>query len=142
MITLSISSIAASIHALTALAAFTCQQRQEIPTVLTPDRNNALAPLIADSATSIAAQLHLTAAIDGDIITIDCDTRCQQMASAMAEVVRCQVLAQIYAISNPQGAVAWQQSASNALRSLTSIADDIPPASHSATSATITPTFY
>lgn len=141
MITISITSIATSIHALTALAAFTCQQRQEMPAVLTPDRNNALEPLIADTTTRLAAQLHLATAIDGDIITIDCDTQCQQLAAAMAEVVRCQVLAQIYAIANPQGAAIWQQSASDALNRLTAITDTIPPAA-GASIPKITPTFY
>lgn len=141
MITISITSIASNIHALTALAAFTCQQRQVIPTVLTPDRNNALEPLIADTTTRLAAQLHFTSTIDGDIITIDCDTRCQQLAAAMAEVVRCQVLAQIYAIANPQGAATWHQAATDALNRITSIVDNLAPEA-GAYSPAITPTFY
>ncbi len=141
MITLSITSISASIHALTALAAFTSRHLTEIPAVLTPDRQEALAPLIADTATRLAAQLKFTSTICDDIITIDCDTHCQQLAAAMAEVVRCQVLAQIYAIAHPQGAAMWRQSASEAMERITSIVDDIAPQAGGAT-ATITPSFY
>lgn len=138
MFSLSINSIADSVHALTALASFSAQSQAEIPTVLTPDRREALAPLIADTAMRVAAQLHLQATIDGDIIAIDCDHSSASLAAAMAEVVRNQVLAQIYTPINPGAAQLWQQSALTALISLTAIADDLPiPSSDGGTSSTV-----
>lgn len=144
MFALSIDSIANSAHALTALAAFSSQSDSDTPTVLTPDRREALSPLIADTAMRLAAQLHLRATIDGDIIAIDCDQSSRQLAAAMAEVVRNQVLAQIHTPINPQAAQLWQQSALSALTRLTAIADDLPiPSSDvgttSAIAAKITP---
>lgn len=137
MFALSIDSIANSAHALTALAAFSSQSASNTPTVLTPDRREALSPLIADTAMRLAAQLHLQATIDGDIITIDCNRSSRQLAAAMAEVVRNQVLAQIYTPINPQTAQLWQQSALSALTRLSVIADDLLiPSSEGGASAT------
>lgn len=129
MFSLSIDSIANSAHALTALAAFTSQLAADTPAVLTPDRREALSPLIADTALRLAAQLQLDATIDGDIIAIECDQATRPLAAAMAEVVRNQVLAQIYTPVNPQVAQLWQQSALTALARLTAIVDDLPVSS-------------
>lgn len=139
MITLSINSIADSIHALTALAAFTSQQQREIPIVITPDRHQALTPLITDTALRVAAQLLLPATADNDCVTIDCDRSCAAIASAMAEVVRNQVLSQIYAVTDPQASQLWQQSALTALTRLTAIVDTDTTDSSITDSARISP---
>ncbi len=127
MITLSIDHIAASIHSLTALAAYLGQSQPQIPAMLTSERRDALAPLITDTTLRIAAQLQLQAAVDGDIITLDCDTRCEAMAQGLAEVVRCQVMSQLYALTAPRTSLIWHQMSQTSLTRLTQLTDAITP---------------
>lgn len=119
MTSISIQQIVKSVHAHTALAAFAERNSSDIPAVITSDRAEALRPLIIEAAGHIASTHGYIATVDDDIITVDTGDRVDALfEGSFAQGVRLNVLADIYATTNPKGSALLRKSAAKAEGSL------------------------